>query len=279
MRRISTVLTLAALGALLAACGGDDDTNTPSASPTSADSAAPTTASAPTATPDGDADEPTATTVSDVTPTAGGSGALTPTAGGNVATATSGTGAAPTATAAVSGPPLTGESTYDDRSGDVEDDDGVLAETPLPAIDLSRVTLSGDGTALDVTFELHEPLPAELDPEGVYNYFVEIIVPDKPTGGYTLTIVHSGFTGWSAMLNDHATFDEVTTQEPPTIAGNTLAASFPADLLSGIEGPFTWYAQAEYADLQAVEFLNDPVPNGAGFGPEPGAPIFLPFPQ
>lgn len=279
MRWISIALTLAALGALLAACGGDDDDDTLTVSPTSGESAAPTTASAPTATPGGSAAEPTATTNIDMTPTSGGSVAVTPTAGDNAATATTGTGEAPTATTAAVGPALTGEATYEDRAGDVEDDDGVPSEDPMPAIDLSRVTLSGDGATLDVTFELHEPLPAELDAEGVYNYFVEIIVPDKPTGGYTLTIVHSGFTGWSVMLNDHATFDEVTTQGAPTIAGNTLAASFPADLLSGIEGPFTWYAQAEYADLQALEFWNDPMPNGAGFDPEPGAPVTLPFPQ
>jgi len=244
MRRLRMLPMVAAsvlLLALLAACAGinDDDDETPVAPAT------PTGASSEATTPDSSGQS------SDATPTESGS---EPTEAADDPTATpqpdEPTTAAddPTATPddepATSEPSaevLVGSAVVEDDTDDITDLLGNEPDDPLPGIDIVRVELVGDGSAMTVTIETAGDIQAAIAEDEEVSFDVHIWQDDSPA--YAMSF-HGDFEGeWEATVTDFSEMMEETTVDTAvSLNGNTLSATFPGDLMPEIESSFEWYS-------------------------------------
>ena len=110
---------------------------------------------------------------------------------------------APSATASEPGPgvnvrPLAGHAEATDQTGDVASEDGAAAPGADAFVDLTTVTLAGDGKQLTITFTNAAPRPAAMPAGESAQWYIEIFMHGQKT--YEIKLVDGGFTEWITTL-------------------------------------------------------------------------------
>lgn len=232
------------LVALLAACSGDDEPNTPAATnqsttaTTTETEASETSSSGQATEPE---NEPTATEAEDAPTEASETEATATEDDGESATAAVADDD-PTATSAESEVQLVGTASVEDDSDDVVSILMQEPDDPMPGIDLTSAKLEADGSQIVVTIQTAGDIATELSDDVDVSFDVHIWQDDQPA--YALSLQHNGSDDWEATVTDFSAGlggDEETVDTEISVSGNVLTAAFPVALLPEIESPFDWY--------------------------------------
>ncbi|HYI16854.1 MAG TPA: hypothetical protein VEX37_15760 [Thermomicrobiales bacterium] len=228
------VLSLAAvlLLALLAACGGDSDE--PTTTNTTGQSQAAATSS----------DEPDEQSTSST----GSESSSEPTPTEEAASADAEATEEEvndddqTPTDSTGGNRLVGSASVDDDTDDVANILMQDPDEPMPGIDLTNVTIEGDGSEMVVTIQTAGDIEAELSDDIDVSFDVHLWQDDRPA--YAMSFHHNGSDDWEATVTDFSIGlgEEETIDTEISIAGNTLSAAFPVSMLPDLEDSFEWYS-------------------------------------
>lgn len=268
---------------LLAACGFDDEddpTATGAANVTSEAAASTETnepeSDDPSATPEDE--EPTAAPEDDEEPTATqAADEPTATQAASEPTATP-EDDEPTATSEQLARRLIGVAVVEDDTEDISDLLGNEPDDALPGIDLTRVQLEGDGENLTVTIETAGDIAAELTDDLQVSFDVHLWQDDMPV--YAMSFHYDG-EAWEASITDFSEFmDEETVDVEINLAGNTLSATFPGEMMPELEESFQWYSSVMLgeSDMPGLDSWFDGAPENI-FALLADPEEFVEFPQ
>jgi hypothetical protein len=161
---------------------------------------------------------------------------------------------------------LVGSARVESPPGTVRDDTGRPVPDAHPAADLLAVTLGGDGTRLQIRWELAAPPPPQHD---ALLWTVDLWAGDQRR--YSVTVQQVGTRRLVGVL-DWMTMVQVPLDEP-VVDEATLTVEVPADLLAGLPADFRWSALSQ-VDLAYEDTVPDAAPDGASrAGPVPTAPF------
>ena len=112
----------------------------------------------------------------------------------------------------------------------------------MPGIDLTNVTLEGDGSQIVVTIQTAGDIEAELSDDVDVSFDVHLWQDGMPA--YALSFHHDGSDDWETTVTDFSVGlgDEETVETEISISGNTLSAAFPGSMLPDLEASFEWYS-------------------------------------
>jgi hypothetical protein len=253
-RTLLVGLAIAALLAFFVACGGggDDDDAGGTAQPAATATTASGSADTPEATEEEDDAEATATEEDEEPTATEEEDEPTPTAAEDEPTPTEESDDA-TATPEDDGERLVGSAETSDDEDDVIQ--GILMQEPddpLPGIDLIRVALDGDGQQVTVTIETAGDIAAEMTEDQEVSFDVHLWQDDQPR--YAMSFKRKGDeTEWEASVTDFDRgMDEETVDTPVNVDGNTLTATFSADLFPELDPEFEWYSSVMLSDQRGL---------------------------
>lgn len=233
MRSVSLLVLCGLFALMLAACGGSDSETSPTSTPGSSGS---------TATQTSPPDTPSATEP-----------AAAPTATEQTTSPTEQEPSLPDAE------PFQGRADVDDETGDAESSSQSSSE-PLAGVDITRVTVEGDGDALVVTFEAATPFAEPVPSQQYVSWDVNIILDGIL--GYELRIYRSA-NATELSIWDYDSMTRVTVDGQTEIDGASMTASFPADMMPRVEGAFYWFAMVTCNDLANSVDWEDTIPSTA----------------
>jgi hypothetical protein len=141
-------------------------------------------------------------------------------------------------------------------SASVEDDeDDVInllmqePDDPMPGIDLRRVQIDADGNQIVVTIETEGDIAAQLSDDDDVSFDVHLWQDDKPR--YAMSFHHNGSDDWEATVTDFSEGllgDEDTVDTAVNLDGNRLSAAFPLSMMPELESSFEWYSSVMLAE-------------------------------
>jgi hypothetical protein len=147
----------------------------------------------------------------------------------------------PTETTESSGDRLVGVAETEDDRDDVSNILMNEPDDPLPGIDLTRVRLEGDGNQITVTIETAGDFASGMADDQEVSFDVHIWQDDMPR--YAMSFKREANEDWEASVTDFDNgMDEETVDTEVVVEGNTLTASFSADLFPELEAEFEWYS-------------------------------------